>query len=115
VEKRIVTAWHGTPVRRPVPWRCGRLSYAFGISPPDGFPRSPYASKLNTGRRTLLREADMDMLVGMIQFACIAGLLYGLFLSITYVGPKAPRAHGRKQTPSRFEYDPLITDAMRRS
>jgi hypothetical protein len=51
----------------------------------------------------------------MIQFACIAGLLYGLFLSITYVGPKAPRAHGRKQTPSRFEYDPPITDAMRRS
>ena len=29
----------------------------------------------------------MDMLVDIIQIVCICGLLYGLYLSITYVEP----------------------------
>ncbi len=54
----------------------------------------------------------MDMLVASIQIACIAGLLYGLYLSVTFVEPDDMLELRRRSRPRHFAYDPLIADAF---
>lgn len=55
----------------------------------------------------------MDMLVDAIQIAAITGLIYGLYLSITYGDRGELHEHYRKPTPADPACDPLTADAMR--
>lgn len=54
----------------------------------------------------------MDMLTGFIQIVCIGGLVYGLYLSITYRGPEEIAESYRRLQPHHFTHDPLITDTF---
>ena len=54
----------------------------------------------------------MDMLVGFIQIACIAGLVYGLYLSITYAGSDEFANSYHRLKPRQFADDPLGADAF---
>jgi hypothetical protein len=54
----------------------------------------------------------MAMLAGLIQIACIVGLLCGLYLAVTYADPGDLFESHRKLQPPHFAYDPLIADAF---
>ncbi len=55
----------------------------------------------------------MDITVAIIQGGCIAGLLYGLYLCITYGVDAAELFDARLTLKARhFDRDPLITDAL---
>lgn len=54
----------------------------------------------------------MDIIVGFIQIVCICGLLYGLYLSITYVAPEESAESCRRLKSRHLAYDPLIADAL---
>jgi hypothetical protein len=57
----------------------------------------------------------MDFLYGLGQVVCIIGLLYGAYLSITYVEHADPRRAASGRTPAEpkpkpgIEYDPLTS------